>query len=348
MGFEYINEEQKIRISLSRRAYNVMLDDMSIFGVNHPATFINTVVENFREDSMATLTNYLEQIRNNLYTEFDSANIDNDSKTVLINHVYNQRKEKTIQILNEFMKEKTFSKLYHLNNNNTDYLKYYCSEESFYKERPGLYIKCIIEEYCSLPFIEREKIYRKEIFEIINNACTNNQLMQVRVNVRGKLKTLFVYPYRIVADDMNTQSYLACYTREYGQSSKEKIDASFTMARIPKPTLLKQKAFLSKEEQRKIEDDIEKLSINFLLEKESEIHVRLTKIGKVNYHNHITSRPPKDDILSTEDEYVFHCSENQAFYYFYSFGENAEIISPKSLRNRIINSHKKTLTMYEN
>ena len=346
MGFHYINNEQKIRIALSQRAYNVMQDDMSVFGINTTATFINNVMENYRDDSMASLSNYLEQIRNDLYKEIDDANVDKASKDTLIDHIFLIRKENTIQKLRELMKEKSYSKLYHINNNNIEYLKCDCNDEKFYKERPGLYIKCILEEYSRLPFIEREKIYRKKIFDKVSSACENNIAMKVTVYYRDERKVLNVYPYKIIPDSMNTQLYLACYTFEQGQTSKDKKDASFSMARIPDPILLKQKAFLSKEEQRKIEEDIERLSVNYLLGEESEIHVKLTAKGRKTYHNYIISRPTKDEALSSEDEYVFHCSENHAFNYFYSFGDNAEIISPDSLRNRMIESHKKALDMY--
>ena len=36
-----INDEQKIRIALSKRAKLIMAEDMDIFGVNKVATFIN-------------------------------------------------------------------------------------------------------------------------------------------------------------------------------------------------------------------------------------------------------------------------------------------------------------------
>lgn len=346
MGFNYMNEEQKIRVSLSQRAYNIMQEDMSIFGTKSSANYINIILENFKDDSMATLTSYLEHIRNELEKDFNTANVDRKNIETLIEHVYSQRKDETINRLTEYMKEKAFSKLYRINNRNTDYLMNDCEENEFYNERPGLYIKCILEEYSRLPFIERERIYRKDVFNAVELAISNNQAMKEVVYHRGERKVLTVYPYKIMPDTMNTQLFLACYTYEQGQSPKDKKDASFSMARMAMPTLLKQNAFISKEEQKKIEDDIEKLSINYLLGEESEIRVKLTQTGKITYRNYITSRPAKDELLSTEEEYVFHCSENQAYNYFYSFGENATIISPDSLRKRIIESHQNALKKY--
>ncbi len=348
MGFEYINEEQKIRIALSRKAYKILTDDMEIFSVEHLTTFINKVIANFREGSMATLTNHLERIKNDLVAEFESLDIDQHTKEMVIDHMLNIRKEKAEDILNKYLKDKSISRLYHINNDNISYLRDVCSEEEFYKHSPGAYIKCILEEYADLPFVEREKIYRKEVFDRVSFACENNKMLGVSItNTDGKSKKLYIYPYKIVTDVMKTQSYLACYTREKDQPGSEKKDASFAMSRIPMPHKLEMKSFISQEDKRKIENDIEKLSVNYLLGDEVEIRVRLTEKGKTLYKNRIISRPPKDHSSSTADVYVFHCSEHQAYYYFYAFGEHAEVLSPESLRNTMIASHRNALELYQ-
>lgn len=346
MGFEYINEEQKIRISLSNRAYYTMIDDMAVFDIKQPASFINTIIKNLRENSMASLTSYLEHWKEEEYQKYKSIPVDSETKDLIIERLYIQEEKRISDILKGYMKGGENSRLYRINNENIEYLQYYCEDDEFYKQRPGLFIKCLMEEYAEHPFIERERIFRKDVYEIVEYACANQKMMQVRMDLFGKKETLMIYPYKITSDPMNYQSYLACYTKKQKESSKEKIDASFSMARIPKPTLLKQNSFLSKDDKEKIEKDIRKLSVNFLYGNETEIRVKLTNSGKRRFHNNLISRPAKDDAASTEDEYVFHCSESQAYIYFYPFGEHAEIISPISLRNRITESHKKALTIY--
>lgn len=347
MGFDYINSEQKIRISLSRYAFSTMSEDMRVFGVNTPATFVNTLFENFRDTAKSTLSRYLLRQKNAFLSSLDSSNLDQMTKQNVVKHLISEEENQITNYLADLMSNKDISKLYHINNSNFEYLQYDCNEDDFYKQKPGLYLKCLIEEYTRLPFIERERIYRKDVFEIVENACQTHSMLQIRMDIYDKRETLLIYPYKIMADTLNTQSYLACYTRKPDELSKDKKDASFSMARLVKPVLLKQNAFLSKEDIKKIEDDIEKLSISYLLGNIAEIHVKLSKRGKLFYNNRIVSRPTKDEINSTADEYVFHCSENQAFYYFFTFGSEAEILSPASLRERMINSYQKAYENYQ-
>lgn len=313
MGFQYLNDEQKVRISLSRKAYLTMTDDMSVFDVKTQSLFINKLIENYKEDSKASISAYLEKKKAQFYHEIISLDYDSDIKENILSHLCANEKKRTIAYLESLMKEKEVSKIYHLNNTNTDYLSLDFEDNEFYKEKPGLYIKCMLEEYASLPFIEREKIYRKEIYEIVENACNNHLLLSVRIPIFGERKTLIIYPYKILPDEMNTQDYFACYTRFREESPKEKISASFSMARLPMPTIYKQNAFLSKEDIHTIEEDIRKLSISFLRGQSSEIHVKLTETGKRTFHNKLYSRPFKEESLSTEDEYVFFCSETKHF-----------------------------------
>lgn len=346
MGFQFINDEQKIRVSLSNRAYITMLEDMSVFDVSTQSAFINKLIDNYRDSSIASLTTYLDGIRDSFYSDIFSLEIDSNTKDNISNHFYLVQRKQALEILNSFMKEKNISKLYHISNSNIDFLKHDFEDEEIYKGKPGLYIKCLLEDYASLPFIKRERIFRKEIYEIVERACAEKHLLYVKIPIFNERKTIIIYPYKILPDTLNTQDYLTCYTRFKEESPSEKLSASFSMARLPMPNILKQSCFLSKNDIKSIEEDIQNLSVSFLRGESTEIHVKLSETGKRTYHNKIYSRPTKNVSLSSNDEYVFFCSENQAFNYFYSFGPDAEIISPKSLRDRMINSHINTLKKY--
>ena len=173
-----------------------------------------------------------------------------------------------------------------------------------------------------------------------------NRLMQVRTYVYKERLTFFVYPYKIIPDPLCTQEYLACFTRTAEEASSQKRDASFSMARLEKPVVLKQQAFLSKDDIAKIEEDLEKLSVAYLLGEPEEIRVRLTDRGNKSYQTRLYSRPDKDETRSTDEVYVFYCSEHQAYNYFFAFGPEAEVLSPPSLRDRMIKNYQSALQPY--
>ena len=347
MGFQYINEEQKIRIPLSRRACIVMADDMLAFSVSKQAGFINTIIENFRDSAKASLSAYLLRKRHKFEELFADLELDDISRERAIGHMVEAERKKTVLELQDFLKEKYVSKLYHINDANYEYLRYDCAEEGFYRGKAGSYVKCLLEEYAGLPFIKRERIFKKEVYETVEYACRTRSLLQVKTLVYGERRTFLVYPYKIIPDPLCTQEYLACYTRRAEEAPREKTDASFSMARLAKPVVLKQRAFLNREETAKIEDDIARLSVAYLLGRPQEIRVRLTERGRKSYQTRLYSRPDKDETLSTEEEYVFFCSEQQAYDYFFTFGAEAEIVGPLSLRTRMAKNYQSALERYE-
>lgn len=344
-GYPLINEEQKIRIALSDRAKLTMAEDMDVFGTPKSATFINTVFNNFKSEARSSISLYLQQRELELDRLFTGAKLDAISKKIAIDQILTVEKKEMQSKIAEYNNSKGESKLYHINDDNVEYLLEDCDEEQYYS-RPGLYIRSIIEEYCSLPFIKRERIYRKYIYEIIERACVEKRILKIKANYYGKVQLFYVYPYKIVPDPFHTQAYLVCYSRKAEDEEKDKIVASFSMARISSPTMLTKSFHLNKQEIANIDSQIANSSPAYLIGKPEQISVRLTKKGKQSYQSRLYSRPEKIESLSNDDIYVFDCTQQQIFNYFFSFGADAEIISPESLRNRFKNAYKKAIKAY--
>lgn len=345
-GYDLINEEHKIRISLSDRARLTMAEDMDVFGTPKAATFINTVFSNFKGKAKSSISSYLQQKKLELDGSFTDAKLDANSKKIAINQILSAEKKRIQSIISEYSNTKGESKLYHINNANVKYLLEDCDEDQYYS-RPGLYIRSIIEEYCSLPFIKRERIYKKDIYEEIERACIEKRILKIKANYYGKDQLFYVYPYKIVPDPFHTQSYLVCYSRKAEEEECDKIVTSFSMARINFPTKLKQTFHLNKQEIANIENQIANYSPAYLLGRPEQISVRLTQKGKQSYQSRLYSRPEKIESLSSDDVYVFDCTQQQIFNYFFPFGAEAEIISPIYLRNRFKNTYAKALEKYQ-
>ena len=60
-GLPLINAEHKVRIALSERARMVMAEDMDVFHIKKPTTFINTVFRNYRGEAKSSINNYLDK-----------------------------------------------------------------------------------------------------------------------------------------------------------------------------------------------------------------------------------------------------------------------------------------------
>ena len=106
------------------------------------------------------------------------------------------------------------------------------------------------------------------------------------------------------------------------------------------------KKLFSEKEIKELEKNILERSPSFLLGEKEKIHVRLTEAGKKLYRTKLNYRPQKDSD-STENEYIFSCTEQQAYVYFFAFGADAEIISPISLRERMKAAYKNAYEHYE-
>lgn len=351
-GDSLINDEQKIRITLSDRARLTMAEDMEVFKTRKASAFINTVFANYKTEAKSSINLYLQQRELELDRLLSNVKLDDASKKLVINQLKTAEENILKEKINGYLSLNGESKLYHINNSNVNYLVEDCEENEQdeisndkrpgYK-RPGDYIRCVVEEYCSLPFIKRERIYRKEIYDIIEQACKEKRILKVKT-----IDQLFyVYPYKIVSDPFQTQSYLVCYSRKAEEEDKDKIVASFSMARINKPTKLVKTFHLNKQEISNIDHQISKYSAAYLVGKSDQIEVKLTENGKRIYQSRLYSRPEKIERRSTDDVYVFECTHQQIYNFFFSFGADAEIISPDSLRDRFKNELSKALDNYK-
>ena len=156
-GYSLINDEHKIRITLSDRARTIIYEDMELFNVKQESTFINIVFKNYKSDAKSSISLYLNERKRELDKTLQIEKISNTTKKEIIEQLLLKEKEELLVKTKSLYSEKGKNKIHHINTENVEYLEEDCDEDIYYS-KPGLYIRCIIEEYTSLPFIKRERI----------------------------------------------------------------------------------------------------------------------------------------------------------------------------------------------
>ena len=337
MGFNETNTSQKIRISLSKKAMLTIEDDMTAFEVPKLTTFINQVISNFHDIAESSIDNYLNNKELELKEKLSASSIDSYSIEQVIQILLKDEKKRLINKTASYDNGSTVNKQYNINNSNYTFLTEECTEDKYYATA-AKYLRCLIEEYCQLPFIKRERIYKSSSYTTVENACKNHNVLKVKAFIDGTQKLLYVYPYMIMPDSLATQEYLVCYVKNENSATGKHI-ASFSMARLQlQGSALKQTFRLTKDDIITIEKKLADSSPAYFLGTNEKVVVKLTERGQKSYKTKLYSRPVKEP-ESSGDTYVFRCSPLQAYNYFFPFGKEAKIIEPTSLRERFKNSY---------
>lgn len=336
-------ETNKQHINLSTTAYEIINNDMFMFGENTISGFINKIFELYAPDAQAsiaiTLNNYLDSIENAL----DNIKGDEKQKSKIISKLIEQKADQLITMSNSYSNGVQF-KIW-LNTKNFEYLTSEmsgCHENLYYRKR-GKYIKCVIEEYSRLPFFSRELIYLSHFVKEIQLAIENKKQLNVKT---GNNNIFRVIPYKIMHDPLSSINYIVGLSISDNNSIITKTPCSFRLSALKAVKCLKsQPGKIKEDEATELDKKIRIRGVQFMLGQEVEICVRLTDAGVHRYFRNVHLRPTF--IKKTEpDIYTFECTEAQAEYYFFKFGENAEILKPEHLRNKFQQMYSNATNKY--
>lgn len=81
------------------------------------------------------------------------------------------------------------------------------------------------------------------------------------------------------------------------------------------------------------------------IDRYANIKIRLSDTGKRMYERIASNRPIFSKIDG--DVYIFDCSEDRIYVYFFKFGKEAEILEPLSLRERFKISYEESIKIYQ-
>ena len=223
-----------------------------------------------------------------------------------------------------------------------------------FRKRPV--ITYILKSFAALRISEREKIFNRQIFKTIENAISDNELLYVKNSAGDEFD---VKPYSIDVDDNSGSYYFIGYSRR--KSSSDDYECrSFKLSRIMICKSRYIESVLSAREIRNAKEVCEKFGCAYMTGNlsKNEIErsvVRLSARGYKHLFLKVIARQrpipvaePKTVHIGGEVffELEFDCSYNQISNYFFSFGKDAEIVSPLRLREKFIEKYSEALNIY--
>lgn len=196
------------------------------------------------------------------------------------------------------------------------------------------YIKCLLETYARLPFIQRESLILKEgTIEPIKNALAREQMLSIVY----KNEKINVSPIGIVPAKEGTFQYLI--------AMQDASVISIRLSRIQSIKPFGHAVPISNEIKKQTTEALAEYGPTFIKEPVITIKVKFTDDGLKSYEYSVIHRPMH---VAIEDNniYVFRCSEMQAIYFFFRFAGTAEILEPISLRNKFKELYQSGLNNY--
>lgn len=374
-SFGLKNPDMKVSITLSAAAYSVIETDMNNF-MQKPnlAGFINSVFENYKEDSLASIALAVSKERERLERSIESrirqinmkaisasgrseipTAIKKAVQAVIASYTDAQVEDYRKQLreeMNATSHDSGVTKKIRLNNVNRqdfddDGISRYYDKEDY--RQPGLYVKAILEDYARLPLTRREEIYFKDTINQLDSITKANKCIRILYTDRNGVHfTLDLRPIELTVSPLNGYHYFIAILKD--PPSNKPVLYSLRLSRINHIKELSEKAHITSAERKFIADRKATNGVQYIQSENLIIKIELTAKGQYKYRSIFHNRP----MYSTEPEfedgkaiYTFDCSEEQIKNYFFSFGKDVKILSPETLAKDFKRRHKEAFETYE-
>jgi hypothetical protein len=253
--------------------------------------------------------------------------------------------------------EKGEGRKFRINKENVEILRE-SSENIYYNNVIGAYLKAVFEEYALKPMFEREQIYFKDIMDILQSAIS--QKKSVSMSILKKInpnsnetytRKFYLVPYKIIQDKTRMFNYVIGYSEEVKPESNEtwpRRAVCYRISRIDHPRIsLSKSGFISKADRESIDKMVSEKEPQFLAGEVIELKVRFTDKGVESFNRQLYMRPNDFEVLNEEkNTYLFKCTEVQAINYFFKLARDVEILSPEITRNKFIQRYKDAYDKY--
>ena len=312
---------EKIKITINKNAYNILLKDCENFGFYKNETelnknlFFNTIILNYYDHFSSNEKSFKESISKTLDGKLKGdkdETIDKLLEVIRKSEYYKDDKEK--EIINLKPTKITEKTIINIENN----LSIYASLASYYRN--------LFTSYSNLKQNYRELIIFKENYNLILESIKKDKQVNIVLTNDHIINNASVYKISHSREEL--YNYVLISTSNSTQTIR--------LAKIKYITLTNLKRDISSDAITLFEKQI-KYGVEYplLSANEEPVIVRLNDKGLKLYKKIYLYRPTPDKIEG--NDYYFYCSHNQIVHYFKRFGSNAIIISPNDLYTKMKN-----------
>lgn len=326
-----INEEQRLTLRPSPVAMAVLEEDKLIYGAKSNSQLLCRIFENHYATASASIGRVLAAREQEL-TELLGAG---DAVSKLL-----ERQERELLAVHWEKGEDGIP--IRVRNRTRDILESCQGLEGRYYKRYGQYFRAVLEDYCRLSPVDRQRVYFAQRFARIQAAMAQGLQLRVRTQ-RGAV--FLMHPCVLSPDKLMTNWYLAGYSRLEGEGVRQKQPASFRVASLDAVEVLDKKAVVSAELRRELDRRIVEQGIQFLLDDFAVVQVRMSPRGVDMYSRLTTLRPICHK--KNGDLWEFHCTLLQAERYFVRMGAHCKVEAPEELRQRMAKKFADAAEIYK-
>lgn len=353
--------ENKQRLTLSNHAHTVLVNDVGVFQPENTlkrgsgelsSNIINHLLRVFRADATSSVSIALGRKRQELNSLFEGMR-NQSSRNEAISISLAAYEKQLLDEVTRRLKEKGYSFSIRIDKENLEFL---ASEEgqaegSLYGDNVGRYIKAVIEEYCERPYVEREKIYFKELLEDVERAKVSQKLLKFTLYSRNislngeKNSILYMKPSCIQEDDERMYNYIVGMIAS-SQDGPWQI-GSVRLTSIKTCTMQSHSGKIISKSEKEIREAIKQRGVQYLsaYSNTGKVVVQLTPEGEKMYRQILHLRPLY--IKKEGSIYEFDCTIRQVDNYFFKFGHNAKVLEPQYLADLFMRRYQSAARQYE-
>lgn len=348
--FNDFNAENKLRIPLTAYAAHIIENDCFNFS-KKKTTLINAIILNYNQTAACSISLRLREYKEEL-ASYSKALRRNVNTELIDQIIAGKAKELTDKYARRYPADVSWQITLSKKTKELLTIDSTSCEEQYYGQKPGHYVRALLEEYTKLPHYLREEIIFKPFLDEAKNAIDRHYILKVTTE-NGICFS--IKPHSIMTDPLSMFHYLIGYNANYDKNNIDNTN-SFTSEiislRISRLISVEQQysssGKLTETELATLSKELKTKGVQFITSKKHEIQIWLSDDGIKKYESQAHLRPP---VLrkSANDEhiYYFECTDSQILFYFFKFGQDAKIISPPELAFQFKKQYKEAYELYD-